>query len=83
MPQVPSAVGRERARALRERAAAALDRSLAGRVGTDAAVLAERGGGGRSEHYAPVRLAAPAAEGTIVRVRLTGVADGRLIGEAS
>jgi threonylcarbamoyladenosine tRNA methylthiotransferase MtaB len=83
MPQIAGAVIRERARRLRELGAAALARSLGTRVGSTASVLAERGGGGRTEHYAPVRLADAATEGLVVAVRLTEVADGHLVGEAA
>jgi threonylcarbamoyladenosine tRNA methylthiotransferase MtaB len=83
MPQVPGEVVRERARRLRDAGAAALARSLAGRLGGEAAVLVERSGTGRTEHYAPVRLLGTAQEGAILRTRLIGIADGRLVGAAA
>jgi hypothetical protein len=43
-------------------------------------VLVERGGGyGHAENFAPVRVC---GEG-VARVRITGVEDGNLIGEAA
>ena len=76
MPQVARAVVKERARRLRERGAAALARHLAGEVGTRRRVLAETGGVGRTEQFTPVRLAAPAAPGTMLDVAIAGH-DGR------
>ncbi len=76
MPQVPRAVAKERARRLRERGAAALARHLAGEVGRRRRVLAETNGVGRTEQFTPVRLAAPAAPGTMLDVAIAGH-DGR------
>jgi threonylcarbamoyladenosine tRNA methylthiotransferase MtaB len=83
MPQVPGAVIRERAARLRAAGAAALLRSLASRTGTRAAVLVEREGFGRSEHYAPVRFSGEAAPGEIAHVAITGVGDDALLGIAA
>jgi threonylcarbamoyladenosine tRNA methylthiotransferase MtaB len=81
MPQVPGPVIRERAARLRTAGAAALRQSLEARIGSTAEVLVERGGVGRTEHYAPIRLAAP--DGALVRARVTGLADESLLGEAA
>ncbi len=81
MPQVPGALIRERARRLRAAADAALERSLAGRIGSTAAVLVERGGTGHSEHFAPVRVPLGAAPGVILPLRLTALENRRLVGE--
>ena len=62
---------------------AALERALRARIGTEADVLIEQPGFGRSEHYAPVSVAAGAVPGAIARVRLTGVTADRLIGTAA
>jgi threonylcarbamoyladenosine tRNA methylthiotransferase MtaB len=82
MPQVPREVGRARAQRLRSAGAAALARALAARVGTEARVLIERDGFGRSEHYAPVRIDSPAAAGAIVRARILASTGEALIGAA-
>jgi threonylcarbamoyladenosine tRNA methylthiotransferase MtaB len=82
MPQTPGAVVRERARQLREAGDAALRRALAARIGSEASVLVERDGAGRTEHYAPVRLDTAAADGAIVRARLVGVDGAQLLGAA-
>ena len=82
MPLHPGGLVHERAARLRESARAALERSLASRLGSIAEVLIERGGGGHSEHYAPVRHACPDAPGSIRRMRLVAVEDGMLRGEA-
>jgi len=83
MPQVPRALVRERAQLLRSAGAAALERALASRVGGRAAVLVERDGFGRSEHYAPVRHALPANPGAIVTLRLAEATKDTLWGEAA
>ncbi len=60
MPPVPAPVRRERAARLRAAAAGFAASFHAGQVGQVASVLAERGGAGHTEHFAPVRIdAAP------------------------
>ena len=83
MPQLPKALVRERAARLRAAGAAALERALGSRVGTEAQVLIEQAGFGRSEHYAPVAIDGDAAPGTVVRVRLIRATAGRLTGIAA
>ena len=80
MPQVPRAERKARAARLRAAGAVALTRFLESRVGSTAQVLVEKDGFGRSEHYAPVALPSGAA-GEVVAARITGVADGQLVGE--
>ncbi|MGE4220080.1 MAG: tRNA (N(6)-L-threonylcarbamoyladenosine(37)-C(2))-methylthiotransferase MtaB [Alphaproteobacteria bacterium] len=82
MPQVPVAERRARAARLRTAGADAAARFLAGRVGSEAQVLVERDGIGHTEQHAPLRLDVPAAEGMVLRTRVTGVADGMLLGTA-
>lgn len=76
MPPVPRAVAKERAARLRERGEAALRRHLDSETGARRRVLVETGARGRTEHFTPVRLAAPAAPGDIVEVAIAGH-DGR------
>ena len=83
MPQLPKALVRERAARLRAAGAVALERTLNARIGTDAQVLIEQPGFGRSEHYAPVTVACDAVPGTIVRTHFTGATAERLIGVAA
>ncbi|HET7594833.1 MAG TPA: tRNA (N(6)-L-threonylcarbamoyladenosine(37)-C(2))-methylthiotransferase MtaB [Stellaceae bacterium] len=83
MPQVPGDVIHARAARLREAGAAALQRSLASRIGTTAAVLVEGAGFGHSEHYAPVRFSGGIARGKIASLRITGATDDALLGEAT
>ena len=81
MPAVPATLRRDRAARLRaagQRQAAAFHAS---QVGTEANVLAERGGAGHTEHFAPVRIAAPA--GTLLRARITGLDGAALLAEAA
>lgn len=91
MPQVPKATRKARARELRELGHAAVGRFLESRVGHAATVLLEETDGdgrlkGRTEHFAPVRVDPVHPDGgtpgEIVRVRLTGVADGHLTARA-
>ena len=72
MPQLPGDVRKQRARRLREAFAARLAAYLASRVGGGERVLAETATEGRSEGYAPVRLARPATPGSVT---LTPIAD--------
>ena len=76
MPAVLPEIARERAARLREAGAAAFRRYLDGEVGGRRRVLVERGGGGRTEAFAPVRLDRPVSPGEIIPVRVTGH-DGR------
>jgi threonylcarbamoyladenosine tRNA methylthiotransferase MtaB len=50
-------------------------------VGTRQKVLAEKGGKGHSENFAPVRLPLGAEVGKIVDVNVTGFENSMLIGE--
>ena len=57
---------------------AALGRHLAGEVGRRRRVLAERGGTGRTEGFAPVRFSAAPPAGTLAAVDILGQ-DGRAL----
>ncbi|HEX4259928.1 MAG TPA: MiaB/RimO family radical SAM methylthiotransferase [Acetobacteraceae bacterium] len=79
MPPVPVAARRERAARLRQAARLEAASFHAALVGRDVAVLVERDGAGRSEHFCPVRGAAGAA-GSVVRARVAAAdADGLLV----
>jgi threonylcarbamoyladenosine tRNA methylthiotransferase MtaB len=70
MPQVPMAVRRERAGLLRAAAAGhagALHRSL---VGTEQAIVVERGGRGHTAGFTPVRFRELAVVGALVTRRV-------------
>ncbi len=79
MPQVPGRLRKARAARLRQVGEAALRSFLESRIGTAARVLVEKPGFGRSEHYAPVEVAA-GAPGEILPLHITGAARGRLQG---
>jgi threonylcarbamoyladenosine tRNA methylthiotransferase MtaB len=79
MPAVPVVTRRERAARLRDAGHASATRFHAALVGTVASVLVERGGAGHTEHFAPVRIAAPAS--TLLQVRITGADEDGLSGE--
>ncbi|HTW27925.1 MAG TPA: tRNA (N(6)-L-threonylcarbamoyladenosine(37)-C(2))-methylthiotransferase MtaB [Acetobacteraceae bacterium] len=71
MPQVAAPVRRERAARLRAAGQAQAARFHAGLVGRAVAVLAEDGGAGHTEHFAPARFAGPAAApGTVAAARV-------------
>jgi len=76
MPQVERAVVKERATRLRQKGAAALARHLDGEVGARRSVLVETHEIGRTEHFTPVRLSAPAEPGAILDLTMAGH-DGR------
>ena len=76
MPQVRRAIARERAAILRDATARRRHDWLDTQVGRTASMLVERDGvSGHAENFAAVALAAPAAPGTIIDVRL-GARDG-------
>jgi threonylcarbamoyladenosine tRNA methylthiotransferase MtaB len=81
MPQLPKALRKERAARLRAAGAAAEAAFRAGEIGALRQVLVEQEGLGRSEHFAPVALAAPVGE--IVATRITGCSDTLLSGLAA
>jgi threonylcarbamoyladenosine tRNA methylthiotransferase MtaB len=71
MPQIAPERRKERAQRLRAEGERALARFLETRVGTEASILIEAPGRGRSEHYAPVRLDPEAGmPGDVVRARV-------------
>lgn len=81
MPQAPVAVARERAAALRARAAERKATWLAALVGETLEVLVERPGDrGHSGAFADVHLPSPAPVGTLLPVRITGATPTHLIG---
>jgi len=77
--QVPVATRKARAQRLRALGAVALDRYLRSRVSSAARVLVETPNLGHCEHFAPVSMTA-GVPGDIIATRITGVANGRLIG---
>ena len=79
MPAVAKPLRKERAARLRAAGEAAVARFLKSRIGTDAEVLVEKPGFGRSEHFAPVALES-GAPGEILPLKLTSVEDGQLVG---
>lgn len=81
MPQIPSAVRKERAAQLRAAGELAAQRFLDKQAGAEAMVLVERDDSGYSEHFAPVRLTHSAPEGTLVRARIEGREGLKLVGE--
>jgi threonylcarbamoyladenosine tRNA methylthiotransferase MtaB len=83
MPQLRGEIIHERAARLRTAARQALTRSLSARLGTIAEVIIERGGGGHTEHYAPVRHDRPEAPGSLLRLKLVALEGATLRGVAA
>lgn len=81
MPQMPVAVRKERAARLRQAGKQAAARFLDSRIGTDAAVLVEADGIGRTEHYAPIHTEQPMRDGQITTLRVTGRNGDALTGQ--
>jgi threonylcarbamoyladenosine tRNA methylthiotransferase MtaB len=81
MPQVPGAVIKARAARLRAAGEQAARRFLAAQIGRRRDILVERGGIGRTAHYAPVRPDCAVEPGAIVTVTLTGLENSILRGE--
>jgi threonylcarbamoyladenosine tRNA methylthiotransferase MtaB len=82
MPAVPVKLRRERAARLREAGQRAAARFYAAQLGHSVAVLAERADTGHTEHFAPVRLTAPAEPGQVVAARVVGADDAGLLAAA-
>jgi threonylcarbamoyladenosine tRNA methylthiotransferase MtaB len=80
MPQLDRRQVKERAARLRAAGEAAEAAWLEAEAGQVRSVLIERPGAGRSEHFAPVAIAA-GAPGEIVRVRISGREGRRLAAE--
>ncbi len=83
MPAVPVGVRRERAARLREAGRGVMRGFMAGQVGRTVSLLTETADGGHSEHFAAVRLAAPAEPGRLMAARVVGVTDDALLAEAA
>ena len=80
MPQVGRATARERAARLREANARRRQAWLDAQIGRTASILVERDGRtGHAENFASVALAAPAASGAILDVRLMARDGDRMI----
>jgi threonylcarbamoyladenosine tRNA methylthiotransferase MtaB len=83
MPAVPVALRRERAGRLREVGRANMRGFLAAQVGRTVSLLTESEDTGHSEHFAVVRLAAPASPCRLMPARVVGVRDDTLLAEAA
>jgi threonylcarbamoyladenosine tRNA methylthiotransferase MtaB len=82
MPQLDRAIVKERAARLRDKGASALSAHLAAEQGAIRRVLVERGGGGHTEHFTPVRIAA-GRPGDILAARIVGNTPRALLAEAA
>ncbi len=82
MPQLDRPLVKERAARLRDKGAAALAAHLAAEQGAIRRVLVERGGGGHTEHFTPVRIAS-GQPGDILAARIVGNTPRALLAEAA
>lgn len=83
MPQVPGAMVRARAARLRALGAERVAAHLQAMRGREVLLLMERSDMGRTEGFAPARLAGAHTPGRIVAARITGAAEGMLLAEAT
>ncbi|HVJ56012.1 MAG TPA: tRNA (N(6)-L-threonylcarbamoyladenosine(37)-C(2))-methylthiotransferase MtaB [Aliidongia sp.] len=81
MPAVPGDVAKTRAARLRAAGERERERFLRSRIGREEFILMERGGIGRTPHYAPVRPNRPVEPGLMAAVRITTLEDGVLLGD--
>lgn len=83
MPQLERGLVRERARRLREKAAAGVTAHLDARIGEIHEVLIEKGGSGRTPQFTKVLVngGEQIAPGELVRVRIEGHDGERLVGQ--
>ncbi len=82
MPQVDGKTIKARAARLRAEGAKALETHLRAQIGAQQPILMETRTRGRTPHFTPVNLHAPARPGDIIPARLTGMAQGMLEGTA-
>ncbi len=82
MPQLPAKIVVARAARLRQEGQEALTAFLASEVGQQRTVLAERGGTGRTPHFAEVAIERPPQAGAFVSVDIVGHDGRRLIGRS-
>ncbi|MCA3696327.1 tRNA (N(6)-L-threonylcarbamoyladenosine(37)-C(2))-methylthiotransferase MtaB [Aquidulcibacter sp.] len=80
MPQLDKATIKARAAILRDKGQQALAAYLDSQIGTTQTVLIERDGKGRLNSFAEIQVPGGQA-GTLIQARVTGRADGYLLGE--
>jgi threonylcarbamoyladenosine tRNA methylthiotransferase MtaB len=83
MPPVKGPVIKDRARRLREAGDAALQRHLERQIGRTLNGLVERDGFARADDFTEIAFTGAAPHGEIVRIRITGMGNGQLVGEVT
>ena len=81
MPQVARGVVRARAQDLRARAARRFQANLERQVGKEIEILVERDNFGRAPNFTPARLSTTAQPGALVRARISGHREHRLLAQ--
>lgn len=80
MPQVPTAIRKERASILRAAGKKELGQYIESRIGTTERVLMEKESLGHTEHFIPMTVNDPTAPGEIVRAIVQTVSNDKLCG---
>lgn len=83
MPQVAPPLRKERAARLRQAGERQMAKFLQTHVGKDRVVIVEKGGIGRTEHFAQVRLDRALEPGTLARVHTTAIEGDSLLGRVA
>ena len=81
MPQGNAKHRKERAARLRELGKAQEEKLFASHIGREAEIVTEKNNMGRTEHFIPVHLNTDVKPGELVKVRLTGLCEGGMIGQ--
>jgi threonylcarbamoyladenosine tRNA methylthiotransferase MtaB len=81
MPQLPKALVKARAAALRAAGDAALGRHLDGQTGRIVSAIVERAGLARAEDFTEIGFDGPGAAGDIIALRITGRDGAQARGE--
>ncbi len=83
MPPVKGPVIKDRARRLRDAGDAALQRHLERQIGRTLNGLVERDGFARADDFTEIAFTGAAPHGEIVRIRITGMGNGQVVGEVT
>ena len=81
MPQGNAKHRKDRAARLRELGKAQEEKLYASHIGREAEIVTEKNNMGRTEHFIPVHLKTDVKPGELVKVRLTGLCEGGMIGQ--
>ena len=83
MPQVDRAIIKDRAKQLRTLGAEQSSKYLEAQIGRTIQPIMETPSRGRTDGFAEIDISAPVTVGAMPRIKVTGIQDGRLLGEAA